>query len=140
VEEMGWELNLPAINNYLSDRKVYSMNRAAKYFNYFLITFELFFCLGGFIGFHVAFGEGLGDLFPYALLYILTTTHIVLTILIYRNKVKRETLPMLVFFYTIIMIIFSLRGTIYRGHEYPWNGKIFYKNEEESKVISVPMN
>jgi len=96
-----------------------------KALNLVLLAFEVFLCTGLFIGFHVVFGHGLGDLIYYAILYLLTITHLILTVK-FRNASQRRFVPLLITF-SITTILFSLKATIWRGPEFSWrNRKLFY--------------
>ncbi len=89
-----------------------------------LLAFEVFLCLGLFIGFDVVFGHGLGDLFYYAILYLVTITHVVLTIR-FRRAAESKFVTLL-FIFSIITILLCLKATIWRGPEYSWkNRKLF---------------
>jgi len=73
---------------------------------------------------HISFGLGLGDIFGYLVLYIGTLIHLVLT------RVFRKRGELLHAFLAIIFLTFTvfivLKATIWRGHEYRWNGSLFY--------------
>jgi hypothetical protein len=95
---------------------------------------------------HISFGLGLGDILGYLILYAATITHIVLT-LVSKNKRAIRHIILTVTFSTFT-IIFSLYATIWRGHEYAWNGSIFYlpcattlkiENESTEKNVLIQM-
>jgi hypothetical protein len=73
---------------------------------------------------HISFGLGLGDILGYIVLYIGTITHLILTITS-RNKGLTRHLFLVSIFLTFTILI-ALKATIWRGHEYQWNGSIFY--------------
>lgn len=98
-----------------------------KYINVFVLCYELFFCVGvsGIFGFGIAFGFGLGDLFYFTLVCLVTVAHIIWTIVIRKKAASSFIAPILIFSTT--SILFSLKATIWRGIEYPWsNGHLFY--------------
>ena len=106
-----------------------------KIINTILIIFEIFLCVGGFIGFQITFGHGLGDFLDFAFLYALTITHIVWSIKIRKSSSKSFILPVLIFFLT--SVIFSLKATIWRGGEYSWkNRKLFYGHNENVNSVT----
>jgi hypothetical protein len=114
--------------------------------NISLLAFEVFLCIGGFIGFHVTFGHGLGDLLYFAFLCLLTITHLVWIIKIWKTDPKRFITPLITF--SITTILFCFKATIWRGHEYPWNGRFFYlpcstkitvENPDEKEEMLIQM-
>jgi hypothetical protein len=95
--------------------------------NILIFCYELFLCLGiGVAGYYITFGAGLGDLFFYGLLYLLTLIHLAL-IFLWHNK-KNQRLASLLLVFVILSVLFSLKATVWRDSEYPWDGiHIFYK-------------
>jgi hypothetical protein len=73
----------------------------------------------------VTFGQGLGDLFYLVLLVIL---QIFFGYIFYLNIKERMNFPLIISLLLIILLtLFTLKMTIWRGIEYPWNGNIFYE-------------
>lgn len=73
---------------------------------------------------HISFGLGLGDMFGYLILYLGTLTHLILTLVSRKKGSLQHTLLTLIFLTFTILIV--LNATIWRGHEYRWNGSVFY--------------
>jgi len=73
---------------------------------------------------HIPFGAGLGDMFWYLIMYAVFTSQVILTY-VYRNKSEKQY-AIMTLIYMLILIYICLSATIWRGGEYPWNGKIFY--------------
>lgn len=74
---------------------------------------------------NIVFGHGLGDV--YYLLFLLFFV-IVISIINFNkigNTNKQVTATLLLIFMLVIVIAFTLKLTIYRGPEYPWNGRLF---------------
>lgn len=89
---------------------------------YLIWTFSIFILI--FSG-KVTFGQGLGDLFY---LVLLTIMQIFFGYLFYLNFKGRINFPLVIsLLLIIILILFTLKMTIWRGIEYPWNGNIFYE-------------
>ena|SRR5689334_14748699 len=100
-----------------------------KLLNSILIAFEIFLCGGGVIGFPVVFGHGEGDIYIFSALYIVVIIHILLTVKHRRSSSDYFRLP--VFIFGVIIILFCLKATVWRGPEYPWsNGKIFFRPDK----------
>lgn len=97
-----------------------------RFLNFLGITFIIWTTLILLLIFQgkVTFGHGLGDLFYVMFLVIVAFLYI---IIIYKN-LKKKINPLLIYSIApiIIIILFTLKMTIYRGIEYPWNGKIFF--------------
>ena len=109
-----------------------------KSFNTTILAIEIFLCVGGFIGFQVSFGHGLGDILYYAFLYPLTLVHFIWTIKIRKAPKTKFITPLIIFLITTIY--FSLEATIWRGPENPWgNGNFFYSKGDESYVETQMM-
>jgi hypothetical protein len=73
----------------------------------------------------VTFGHGLGDLFYLILLTILL---IFFGYLFYLNIKWRKKIQVVIsLLLIIIVILFTLKMTIWRGIEYPWNGNILFQ-------------
>jgi len=86
----------------------------------FMVWAALVFILSG----KIAFGNGLGDVF----IYLLLAVCIVVVFLVKRHLSKPENLGkdfLLLILVGFIMIGFTLKMTVGRGPEYPWNGKLF---------------
>jgi hypothetical protein len=73
---------------------------------------------------HISFGMGLGDIFGYAGLYLTTLIHFILTIASRKKGATRHLILAIVFF--VVTIWICLGATLWRGSEYPWNGRVFY--------------
>ncbi len=73
---------------------------------------------------HISFGLGLGDMFGYLVLYLGTLIHFILTLVSRKKGSLAHSLLTLIFLTFTILIV--LMATIWRGHEYRWNGSIFY--------------
>jgi len=102
--------------------------------NALLIAVELFLCTGTLFGLHVTFGNGLGDILYFALLYVITLAHLVFT-WEYR-RANAGVLMGLLFWFSISSLLFSLKATVWRGSEYPWtNGHLFYSAENDPATI-----
>jgi hypothetical protein len=73
----------------------------------------------------VTFGHGLGDLFY---LILLTILQIFFGYLFYLNIKWRKKIQVVIsLLLIIIVILFTLKMTIWRGIEYPWNGNILFQ-------------
>jgi hypothetical protein len=73
----------------------------------------------------VTFGQGVGDLFY---LILLTILQISFGYLFYLNIKGRINFPLVIsLLLIIIVILFTLKMTIWRGIEYPWNGDILFQ-------------
>jgi hypothetical protein len=73
----------------------------------------------------VTFGQGLGDLFYLILVIIL---QIFFGYLFYLNIKGRMNFPLIISLLLIIIVtLFTLKMTIWRGIEYSWNGNILFK-------------
>lgn len=73
----------------------------------------------------VVFGQGAGDLFYLILLVLL---QIISGYIFFRNLKGSIGFPLLISFLLIVsMVLFSLKMTIWRGLEYPWNGSVFFE-------------
>jgi hypothetical protein len=71
------------------------------------------------------FGQGLGDLLY---LILLTILQIFFCYLFYLNIKGRINFPLVIsLLLIIIVILFTLKMTIWRGIEYPWNGNILFQ-------------
>lgn len=110
-----------------------------KTINLLLLFFEIFLCVGGFIGFQITFGHGLGDLIDFAFLYLLTIIHCIWTYVIRKSITKKFILPIAIFICTTF--IFCLKATIWRGSEYSWeNGGLFYgRSENEENGVTTTL-
>ena len=96
-----------------------------KKINFSILSLQVLICFLGTFYNKIAFGWGLGDLIWYGIMYLLLFIHLILT-LRYRNQDDKLKKIAIVFFILIISI--CLKATIWRGVEYPWNGKIFFEN------------
>jgi hypothetical protein len=94
----------------------------------------------------MTFGWGLGDMFGYLTLYIATLMHLILSLALRRKASEVQLILTLIF--TTVMVLTILMVTICRGHEYPWNGRLFYtaclheieiKNHGTEKTLQVQM-
>lgn len=105
-----------------------------KLVNYLMLAFEIFLCFSGiFLGFHIAFGMGLGDLVPFALLYLLLTAHVFYFIKVLFFKWHFTIIQTSILL--ILLVLFCLKATIWRSSEFPWNGQIFYPSNKTEVVI-----
>ena len=73
---------------------------------------------------HISFGLGLGDMFGYLVLYLGTLIHLILTLISRKKGSQRHSI--LTFIFLTFTTLIVLNATIWRGHEYRWNGSIFY--------------
>ncbi len=73
---------------------------------------------------HISFGLGLGDMFGYLVLYLGTLIHLILTLISRKKGSLRHSIMTFIFLTFTTLIV--LNATIWRGHEYRWNGSIFY--------------
>ena len=91
-------------------------------FLYFIWTIAI---LTGIFNGKITFGQGIGDFFYLVLLIIL---QIAFAYYFFINNKKENNLPTFIFlFQVIVIILFTLKMTIWRGIEYPWNGSIFFE-------------
>ncbi len=95
-----------------------------KILNFIVLGLLILICLLGTLYKHISFGLGLGDIMGYVVLYVGTIIHLILTVKS-RNKGLTRHL-FLVSIFSIFMILIALKATIWRGHQYQWNGSIFY--------------
>ena len=102
------------------------MTKFWKITNSTVLIAQFIICLIGTFFKHIAFGWGLGDMLWYGLMYLLLIVHFILTITSGNKTLKRFQLMTIIFLTATIMI--CLKATIWRGIEYPWNGKLFYDN------------
>jgi hypothetical protein len=109
--------------------------KTIKVVNTAILLFEIFLCIAGFIGLHVTFGHGLGDLFFFAILYLITIVHLIWTLRIRKANKERFIAPVIIF--SIIAFLFALKATVWRGPEYSWkNRKLFYDyNQDKTDVV-----
>lgn len=110
-----------------------------KTLNTIVLAFGIFLCIGGFIGFQIAFGHGLGDIIYFAILYAVTIVHLIWTIIIRKatNPIV-FILPLTIF--SITTMLFCLKATIWRGPEYPWNnGKLFFTKSDINVYVETEM-
>ena len=107
--------------------------------NIIVLTLEIFLCIGGFFGFQVVFGHGLGDIIYYAILYPLTIAHLIWTLrIIKKTNHSIFILPLTVFSITTFLII--LKATIWRGPEYSWdNGNLFFSKGNIDDYVGTEM-
>jgi hypothetical protein len=98
------------------------MTAITKILNLIVLGLLILISLLGTFYKHISFG--LGDIMGYIVLYIGTIAHLILTITS-RNKGLTRHLFLVSVFLTFTIIV-SLKATIWRGHEYKWNGSIFY--------------
>ncbi len=96
-----------------------------KILNYLVLACLVLICSLGTFYKHIAFGWGLGDMLWYLIMYGVTLTHLVLTILYRKKGIKRHGVLALIFL--VITLYICLEATIWRDGEYPWNGEVFYK-------------
>lgn len=73
----------------------------------------------------IVFGQGMGDLFYLILLIIL---QIIFGYIFFLNIKKKVTFPIIMAILLIVcVLLFTLKMTVYRGIEYPWNGSLFFE-------------
>jgi len=99
------------------------MKNMWKIINSLILIFQILLCFLGTFYKHIAFGCGLGDLIWYGIMYIFLLTHLILT-LRYRNQ--NDKLKIIATLFFTLLVFICLKATIWRGVEYPWNGKIFF--------------
>lgn len=79
-------------------------------------------CLSG----KITFGHGLGDLYYLAGLVLLTLLFLTIFLRIRKKVVENPMMTYAsLFCIVLIIVIFSLKLTFFRGSEYPWNGAVF---------------
>jgi len=103
-----------------------------KIINIVTLTFGITICLTGLFK-HISFGWGLGDILWYPLLYGWTIFQFYLTIK--RKTERKRTLILTSLFAFFFFSFISLQATIWRGNEYPWNGKIFHNENKDAVNI-----
>lgn len=100
------------------------MKRISKILNLIYLVWTIVILTLIFCG-KVTFGQGIGDFFY---LVILIVSQIVFGYLFFkslRNKIDLSiVIPVL---QIIIVLLFTLKMTIWRGIEYPWNGNVFFE-------------
>lgn len=72
----------------------------------------------------IAFGHGLGDLYYLSILLLFV---VFISIVIFKlPKITNNQISaiLLLSFILVIMIVFTLKLTIFRGPEYPWDGNV----------------
>jgi|SRR5689334_9512635 len=75
---------------------------------------------------HVGFGHGLGDLYYLITLAFLTAIAVIFFFRITKGREVNITIIYIYLCYLLaILIAFSLKLTLFRGAEFPWNGEIF---------------
>ena len=72
----------------------------------------------------ITFGHGLGDIY-YLLLLFFITISISLVRVRQLKKGNKTGMVILLMSFVIVIIFFMLKLTLYRGPEYPWNGRLF---------------
>ena len=100
------------------------MTTTTKILNLIVLGLLILICLLGTFYKHISFGLGLGDILGYIVLYIGTITHLILTITSRDKGLTRHVFLVSIFLTFTILIV--LKATVWRGHEYQWNGSIFY--------------
>ncbi|RMG79741.1 MAG: hypothetical protein D6707_07620 [Bacteroidetes bacterium] len=100
------------------------MDKFWKISNVIVLGLLLLICGLGTFYKHISFGLGLDDMFGYLVLYLGTLTHLILTLVSRTKGSPRHSFLTLIFLTFTILIV--LNATIWRGHEYSWNGSIFY--------------
>ncbi|MBB4805184.1 ABC-type transport system involved in multi-copper enzyme maturation permease subunit [Chryseobacterium defluvii] len=100
------------------------MKRAWKIMNLIVLMFLITICLLGTFHKHISFGLGLGDIFGYGILYLVTIFHIGLTLSLRNKGISAHIILGAVFF--IFAVLICLKATLWRGPLYKWNGHIFY--------------
>lgn len=92
--------------------------------NITILGYLILLCLLGTFYKHISFGAGLGDVLWYMLLFLVTFSHLCLTLYFGKTGILEHTY--LVILFLIISIYISLKATLWRGAEYRWNGSLFY--------------
>jgi prolipoprotein diacylglyceryltransferase len=75
----------------------------------------------------ITFGNGLGDLYWYGLMYIIIIGHASLTFISRKRSPDYFVKLAVAVFFVIFWL--CLEATVWRNSEYPWNGNIFYKGK-----------
>jgi hypothetical protein len=100
--------------------------------NIVTLTFGIVICITGLVN-HISFGWGLGDILWYPFLYGWTIFQSYITI---KKRTKRKRTLIWTSLFAILFFSFiSLMATVWRGQEYPWNGKIFYEGNKDEVTI-----
>lgn len=73
----------------------------------------------------IVFGQGMGDMGYVVLLVILQTIFGYVFFLNIRSKIGFPLLMTILL--VVCVLLFTLKMTIYRGLEYPWNGNVFFE-------------
>lgn len=90
------------------------------YLFWFLLV--VFFNLNG----NISFGHGLGDLYYLLFIVFLTVLALVFYLRMLKPPLAGKTAVFLFVAYLIAIVIsFSLKLTLYRGPEFPWNENLF---------------
>jgi len=71
---------------------------------------------------NITFGHGLGDVYYLLLLLFFEILVSIITFKIPKNSNKQTTAILFLLFVLAIIISFTLKLTIFRGPEYPWDG------------------
>src|SRR5688572_24019327 len=117
-----------------------------KISNLIVLGLLILICVLGTFYKHISFGLGLGDILGYIVFYIGTITHLILTIISRKKGLTRHLFLTSIFLTFTIFI--SLYATIWRGHEYRWNGSILYlpcptkikvENKDKKSEILIQM-
>ena len=74
---------------------------------------------------NITFGHGLGDIYYLLFLLLLVIVASVVFFKIAKRLNETSATILFLFFVIAVVIAFTLKLTIYRGPEYPWNGKFF---------------
>ncbi len=93
------------------------------FFSYLLwFSFVVFLNLKG----DIAFGHGLGDLYYLIFLVSLTILSLIFYLRIIKGYLANKKMIYLFIVYLIVIVVsFSLKLTLFRGAEFPWDGNIF---------------
>ena len=92
------------------------------FFYLFWVAVVIFFNLKGDIG----FGHGLGDLYYLIGLIVFTIVGLMLFLKIAKGKfLNKKKVFLFIFYLVIVMALFCLKLTFFRGAEYSWDGTIF---------------
>ena len=83
----------------------------------------LSFIFGG----KIVFGQGIGDMFYLILLLVLQIIFGYVFFLNIKNKVALPKIKLVTILLIVFVLLFTLKMTIYRGMEYPWNGNFFFE-------------
>ena len=92
------------------------------FFSYILwVSFVVFLNFKG----DIAFGHGLGDLYYLIFIIFLTVLSLIFYVRIKKNFDNKKMIYLFIVYLIVIVVSFCLKLTLFRGGEYPWDGKVF---------------